>query len=1143
MAKADGSIIIEVDLNQDKFEKSVSGLTGKAVKAATAIAAAVGAVSIAAIKVGSNFEEGMSKVSAISGTTGADLEKLKEKAMEMGAKTKFSATEASEALQYMSMAGWKTEDMLDGLEGIMNLAAASGEDLASTSDIVTDALTAFGLSAKDSTRFADVLAAASSNANTNVSLMGETFKYVAPVAGALGYSVEDTAVAIGLMANAGIKGSQAGTALRSMLSRLAKPTDDVAAAMDTLGISLTNSDGTMKSFNEITLDLRSSFSKLNQAQKTEMAATLAGQEAMSGLLAIVNASDDDFNKLKKSIDNSSGSAKKMADTMNNNLKGKLTIIGSTLEGIGIKAYDKFEKPLSKALDSAQKSLNNLDKSMSSGKLGKSVDKLAEGFGKLVEVTINLATKILPLAIDAFALLADNSELVVGAIATVTAAYLAYEKIIKPAVEVQKILAAAETASTVAMSAKQVLVGVLTGQISLHTAATTASTTATTAWNAALSANPIGVIIAGVTTLTAAVVALGLVHGEEKTAVQELNEELEEEAESFREVQKAAQDQGEANLAEINNIQKMKDELDLLVDANGKVKEGFENRASYLVNELAEATGLDIQLVDGQIQNYSELSNEIQKTIDKMKAEAILEAHKEEYTTALEKQADAQKKLNKAKEEYNKVTKDSNKWIEDYKKTINDTQLSETERTQRATEAYNNYVAQQKEALDKAQKNYDTYTQTINNYQQAEADVRNENFNTYMDLLNQESSMNAKNAEDKKSMLAQEISDLESHIETQKRLRTDANAETVDSDIKTSQERIENKRNEMQQLVAEVVTASPKYAEALMNMVSNGEKVFDDNGNLTDEAQKKLLDVFTTQNNLAPMYSKILTDMANNGEDVFDSNGELTTATQKKLIDAYSKANNLSPKYVKELENMANSGQTVFGSNGSLTKEAQKKIESAIQGANGKKKDFNTSLSNIAKDGEFSFATGANFWSSGYNAAAGISQGAGAGGSSVQRAFKGLASNALSAFNGILGIHSPSREFMKSSLYAIQGIEKGAKDNANLAIEPFEEIADDVLSTFDDVQFDDILNSFDSSQIDRMMSKINNAIQFEQLKMNSAVEVKGQYEVNKAIAELKQSDKPLKGVLQGNITVVTNIDGREAAITLAPLVSEEIEFNS
>ena len=234
----------------------------------------------------------MSKVSAISGATGAELDALSDKAKEMGAKTKFSATEAASAFEYMAMAGWKTEDMLNGIEGVMNLAAASGEDLASTSDIVTDALTAFGLTAQDSTHFADILAQASSNANTNVGMMGETFKYVAPVAGALGYSAEDTATAIGLMANAGIKGSQAGTALRSIMSRLAKPTDEVQSAMDALGISLTDEQGKMKGLNEIMDDLRAGFSGLSEAEAAQTAAVLGGQEAMSGLLAIVNASDE-----------------------------------------------------------------------------------------------------------------------------------------------------------------------------------------------------------------------------------------------------------------------------------------------------------------------------------------------------------------------------------------------------------------------------------------------------------------------------------------------------------------------------------------------------------------------------------------------------------------------------------------------------------------------------------------------------------------------------------------------------------------------------------------------------------------------------------------------------------------------------------
>lgn len=257
------------------------------------------------IEVGKNFDSSMSQVAAVSGATGDDLEALRDKAKEMGASTKFSASEAADAFNYMAMAGWKTEDMLGGIEGVLALAAAGNTDLATTSDIVTDALTAFGKSADDAGRLADIMAAASSNANTNVEMMGETFKYVAPVAGAMGYSMEDTSVAIGLMANAGIKGSQAGTALRSMISRMASPTKESGTAMDQLGISITNANGTMKPLSEVLETLREKFSGLTQDQQAQYAKSLAGQEAMSGLLAIVNAAPEDFNKLTDAIKTSS----------------------------------------------------------------------------------------------------------------------------------------------------------------------------------------------------------------------------------------------------------------------------------------------------------------------------------------------------------------------------------------------------------------------------------------------------------------------------------------------------------------------------------------------------------------------------------------------------------------------------------------------------------------------------------------------------------------------------------------------------------------------------------------------------------------------------------------------------------------------
>ena len=322
------------------------GGVGKALtKGLTLPLAAIGGASV---KTAANFEAGMSKVQAISGASAADMKRLSDMAKHMGATTKFSASQSAEALSYMGMAGWKTDQMIAGLPGVMNLAAASGEDLGMVSDIVTDSLTAFGLSANDTARFVDVLAATATNSNTNVAMMGETFKYAAPIAGALGYSVEDTALAVGLMANAGIKGSQAGTALRSALTRLSAPTAEVKKGMQMLGLNIKDLQG-------MTLDqklqtLRHAFAGLDESQKVQAASLLFGKQAMSGMLAIINASESDYNNLKNAINNSSGAAKSMAEIMENNLKGSVTKLKSALEGAGIAIGEILAPKIKVAVD-------------------------------------------------------------------------------------------------------------------------------------------------------------------------------------------------------------------------------------------------------------------------------------------------------------------------------------------------------------------------------------------------------------------------------------------------------------------------------------------------------------------------------------------------------------------------------------------------------------------------------------------------------------------------------------------------------------------------------------------------------------------------------------------------------------------------
>lgn len=402
-------------------------------KAVSAVGSGLKSLTTGAISAGANFENAMSSVAAISGATGSDFDRLSEKAKQLGKSTQYTASETASAMEYMAMAGWKTEDMLNGIEGVMDLAAASGEDLAGVSDIVTDAMTAFGLSADGTTKiikdgftkevsnashFADVLAAASANSNTNVAMLGESFKYAAPVAGSLGYSVEDTAIALGLMASSGLKSSMAGSSLRTILTNLAKPTDDISDAMDYLGISLQNGDGSMKSLMDIVTDLRGAFgqckmpmdqfqenlAKLDEkyangeltekkynealadltekaygaegALKAKYAATLAGKEGMSGLLSIVSAAPEDFDKLTNAIYNSDGAAKEMAEIKMDNLQHDVVKLQSAMEGLGITAFNQVGGKMRGLVGIATEAVGKIDEKLASGKgIEKAVDKI------------------------------------------------------------------------------------------------------------------------------------------------------------------------------------------------------------------------------------------------------------------------------------------------------------------------------------------------------------------------------------------------------------------------------------------------------------------------------------------------------------------------------------------------------------------------------------------------------------------------------------------------------------------------------------------------------------------------------------------------------------------------------------------------
>lgn len=791
----DGSIKISTELDSKKAEKAMSRFSSYAKTAMAGVKTAIvtGSAAITAmagysVKVGSDFEAAMSKVSAISGATGDDLQKLTEKAKEMGAKTKFSATESAQAFEYMAMAGWKTDDMLNGIEGIMNLAAASGEDLATTSDIVTDALTAMGLQASDSGHFADVLAAASSNSNTNVGMMGETFKYVAPVAGALGYNIEDLSQAIGLMANSGIKSTQAGTALRSILTRLAKPPKEAAAAMEKYDISMKNSDGSMKSLMEVMENMRDSLRGLPKDEKAAAAAALGGQEAMSGLLSIVNASDTDFKKLASSIKNADGASEKMANTMNDNLKGSITIAGSALEGFGINVYEKMEKPLKSAVDAGTEDINRLSSAFTTDGLngvveeaGKifndtcdEVDKFgpaAEGIVEPIRDIVNsggeLAKSTLPKAAEGMKFLAKNTKTAIPIVTGLVAAYKEL-KITKQLGDSTTTLGKAvknssswwKTAQTaigryaeqmeaakytgrqynVTLTAGQSVLGLFQRKVSLAAASTNILKAAQEGLTKAIEVNPIGLAVAATTAMIAASTAMRNKLSEQTEAEKAHSRELKESTKEAEANLKVAQErkqsyedlvatqdkQAAADLIELNSLQSLSNELSTIVDSNGKVKDGEADRAAFITSQLSSALGIEINLTNGQIQNYQKLQEEIQKTIQQKKIEAVLTSQEAKYKEAVNNQMQAAQEASEAytakKKAENTVKKESAK-LEELQKEKSDAVVQGNKALVATLDAK---IQKQKEDVDNANKalkaNKDAYKESSDTLAQYASDI-------------------------------------------------------------------------------------------------------------------------------------------------------------------------------------------------------------------------------------------------------------------------------------------------------------------------------------------------------------------------------------------------------------------------------------
>ena len=567
----------------------------------TSLTLPVLAIGTAAVTTGNDFEAQMSRVQAIAGATKDELQQLTEQAMNLGAETTFSATQVAEGMENLASAGFTTNEIMEAMPGLLDLAASSGAELATASEIAASAIRGFGLDASESAHVADVFAEAAARTNAQTEDMGNAMKYIAPVANTMGLKIEEVAAAIGIMSDAGIKGEQAGTTLRGALTRLTKPTDKMTEVMENLGISFYDNEGKMKSLTEMISMLQNATANLTDEQEQNALTTLFGTESLSGMVALINRGSGDLADMTKSFEDCDGAAQDMADTMLDNTKGAFESLSGSLESAGIaiqRALAPEIKDLAKWIQDLVDDFNDLSDEEKQSIINKAL--LVAAIGPTIKILGKLGTGI----------------------GTVTTGLGKFSKAI--AVAKTDTISTDKTVNNLAKS-----IGFLT--------------------------TPTGLVTTAVVALSAAYAANYIATTKEEAALGGLRKEVENQNESWKQLQNTRNETLSSNLAEIENAQSLAEELKKITDENGKVKQGYEDRANVILNQLNTALGTEYNMNDNIISQYQELKSNIDELIARKKAEAVLNAYQEEYGTAIREQAKATETLVGLKQELAKTS--------------------------------------------------------------------------------------------------------------------------------------------------------------------------------------------------------------------------------------------------------------------------------------------------------------------------------------------------------------------------------------------------------------------------------------------------------------------------------------------------------
>jgi TP901 family phage tail tape measure protein len=753
------------------FDESFKKIKDGASKAAKAVGTGLVAGIGASLKMGSDFEEAMSSVSAISMATADEYEMLSSAARKMGEETKYSATQAANALEYLSLAGYSAEESVEALPKVLNLAAAGGMDLAYASDLLTDSMAVMGLGIKDMDNFSDQLAMAASKSNTSVQQLGEAVLIAGGQAKLAGMDTVQMNTALGILADNGIKGAEGGTALRNALKNLYTPTSSAAKAMKALGVKTSDAKGNLRSAQDVLQDLNKSLSKLSEADRIDAMSQIFDTRTIAAGTALLKNSGERWNELSGYLKDCDGAAAQMAETMNDNLKGKLTLLGSAAEGLAIAFYDGIQEPLKNAVDEGASKISELTRSLSGGDLSGALANIGNLLGNTVSLVINLANVALPPLISTLGFVGEHFETlaVVGGTAlavikgytvvtAISGKLQALSAVTATYTLVSKASAASNAAETLTITPLGLAFGVLTRQINLATAAQIAH-------NAAEKASMAGLVVAGLTAVAgAAILAYKAITKEteaekaHREAVEEHAQSLQEDIDAMNDRKQAFADSIMASKAEFDNAKNLADELFSLADANGEVSDANRGRAQFILGELNDALGTEYGMNGNLIESYDELRDSVYQTIEAKKAEAYLSAYEEDYTEAMKSKIAARKDLTDAEllaadalKEQKRLTEEvkiaQDNYNEAYSKWLNSEGVNKDQayealiaysRTLENTEATLSRFEQKNkdafDAVDNARAKVENIESTITGYEDAMTDFNNQNYDGVISAL-------------------------------------------------------------------------------------------------------------------------------------------------------------------------------------------------------------------------------------------------------------------------------------------------------------------------------------------------------------------------------------------------------------------------